>query len=113
MIILLQVIETATGSIAAYGVNVLGWSQPDPITLLRPDTLVYITTNVPPTIDALSKLRITLYRHVFILYLIAGFFVQLFFTWRMFSLSKIFFGIKTKVAMFGICILTLLVSFSF
>jgi hypothetical protein len=105
--------EAITDSINAFYFEAGGWSQPSFFNPITAPLIVSVVGNLPPLTDALSKPRFSLCRQIYYvtMCLTAGFLVQLFFIWRIFKFSKLYFGIKAGAILFAICIFIFLVSF--
>jgi hypothetical protein len=110
-IVFLQLFEAVADSLTAYYEEAGGgWSQPYNIV---PGTLVTsVVSNLPTLTGALSKSKVSPFWQIKIMLLTAGFSVQLFFTWRIFKFSNLYFGIKIRAMLIIVCIFILLVSFS-
>jgi hypothetical protein len=107
-IIFLQLIQVAMDSLAAFYLDTGGWGQSD---VTSHSVKFRLTIILPAVADPMSepgkfftKFEILKPR------LAAAFSVQLFFIWRIFLFSGLYFGIKIKRMMFAICIFILLVS---
>jgi hypothetical protein len=57
-------LQAAADGITAYNADALGWSLPNSIVYIGPDTVDVITANLLPAIDALSKLE-SQFTHIF------------------------------------------------
>jgi hypothetical protein len=111
-IVFLQLFVAVTDFLTAYYYEAGGgWSQPYNYNVITAPLGVSVVANLPTLIDAFSKPRISLCRQINSMNLTAGFSVQMFFMWRIFTFSRLYFGTKIKAILFAICIFIFLVRF--